>query len=248
MSAPRISFDVERRIPVPLEVIHNAAHAMGLVWTHYVENAPIRLRLVFTDRIRHPATSRAFGWHALCTPDLAIVRFALHAIEGAFGPLRPAEAIIPTGAHEMMHVVQFHRGEPLSRLLTDDGAVSEEYDHHPQEVEARQAGLHALKCMLPDVRGHFDLPRDGGREFIPDASVFHASDRYHIYLEQTTLAEHIRLAWKRGFDPDFPFRPAASPDGIRRPVGAPVGTLVGAGVEARWSPRPMTVAKETERG
>lgn len=218
MNAPRLTFQVERRVSVPLEVIHNAAHAMGLVWTHYVESAPAHLRLVFTDRIRHPQTDKVFGWHALATPELGIVQFALCSIDGAFGPLSLAESIIPTAAHEMMHVVQYHRGEPLSRLLGEDGSVSEEYDHHPQEAEARQAGLHALKCMLPNVRGHFDLPRCGGREHIPAESLFRVSDPYRIYLERTMLIERLILAWRTLWTPGFPFRPHH--EGICRPVGA----------------------------
>ena len=145
MAGPQIIFDVDRFTDTSRSVIRNAAHAMGLVWPYYVGDAEIRVHLVFQDHLYHSKTYHPLPWHGLCTPEERRIRLAVAAHEGAMGPLRLDQASIVTTAHEMMHLVQHHRGDPLVALLSDDGSISSDYYAHPHEREAWDAGLHALK-------------------------------------------------------------------------------------------------------
>lgn len=70
----QIVFTVANPANVSLDVIQSAAHAMALVWSHYMGEESIRVHVLFGRRIYHAHTNEAIDAQAaldVATKDIA---------------------------------------------------------------------------------------------------------------------------------------------------------------------------------
>lgn len=173
------------------EVVHAACHAMARVWTRWMGDRRVDVRVDFVDVVR-TRNGAERPHHGVATPGERSVTLALGRIDNSMGPHVTLEfAVIPTAAHEMMHLVQGARGDALERLVGADGLATGAYEGSAQEAEARQAGLDVLKSMLPEVVATFKR-KNGEVERTPEEGSYPDPGRYRVVYTDERRVERIR--------------------------------------------------------
>lgn len=192
-----IVFTAINRAGVQLEVVHNAAHAMALVWTRFMDNTPIHVLVQFDDYIRHPETGRIIDVQAVVDPVKNSVRIAAQKLATQYEGVIPLEiGVIVSAAHEMMHIVQIQQGEELAPSFTESLEIQEAYHDSRLEREARLVALDVLKSMVPSIEGHFTRA-NGEQEHIPEKGSFDAANHYRIELLTPSWRDRLCI-WRDG--------------------------------------------------
>lgn len=153
-------------------IVRVVAVSVAMVWEHHVGSGRM-----FDLRIRsgmERITPKApFGVQADVIWETELITVWPEAIRRAAAANDVGHHVLLTmyGGEEGMHLVQKNRGDTPVPSRNAWGELLDESFNHPMEREAREAGLHVLKYLIPAVTGSLVAP-DGTQVNIPDETMF----------------------------------------------------------------------------
>jgi hypothetical protein len=163
-----IKFNIVNLVEAPPDIINAAQTAISMVWKKNV-GEPADVLLFFAERIVDE-TGQDTGWSSACSANSKKIQFALDTMRERlkFG-MGDFVTMLMAAAHEAMHMVQIHRGDP-PQPSPKGNTMNKHYRNDRHEIEAWEEAMHVIKKLYPQASG---APEINGRLYeVPKVSKY----------------------------------------------------------------------------
>lgn len=159
-----VKFEIKRLIEVDPVLVKAMKEAMTALWQKHVKT-PVKLKLYLAAFMFDKETGQKKDITCQYTPSDDSFYFAFDHIKETVSlgvPLMPMVFLL--SAHEVMHKIQFHRGDKPK--LYDEFPNKEAYLNDQFEVEAWEEAIKILVEIYPTASGEFYV---GTKRYVVEA-------------------------------------------------------------------------------